>query len=45
MSQFPGSVVEQAALAWLEGLGCGMTLGIEILPDESRADRIIGKGF
>ena len=43
MSQFTESVVEQAAIAWLEGLGCGMTLGIEILSGESKADRIIGR--
>jgi type I restriction enzyme, R subunit len=40
MSQtFTESVVEQAALAWLESLGWQVTYGLEIAPGEAGADR------
>ena len=39
------SVVEQAALAWIESAGWSVRRALEILSGESRADRIIGKGF
>ena len=37
------SVVEQAALAWLESLGWRVTYGLEIAPGEFKSERIIGK--
>jgi len=33
---FTESVVEEAALAWLEGLGCTILHGAEIAPGEPR---------
>ena len=36
------SIVEQAALAWLESLGWSVRHGLEIAPGESKAERIIG---
>jgi len=33
------SVVEQAALAWLENLGCRVTHGLEIASGEAGAER------
>jgi type I restriction enzyme, R subunit len=36
---FTESVVEQAALAWLEGLGWRVTHGLEIAPGETGAER------
>lgn len=41
-SGFTESVVEQAALAWLESLGWSVRHGLEITPGESKAERIIG---
>ena len=38
-SQFTESVVEQAALAWLEGMGYTILSGPEIAPGESKAER------
>ena len=50
MTTFTESVVEQAALAWLESLGLPageagwrVTHGLKIEPGESKAERIIGK--
>jgi len=37
------SVVEDAALAWLESLGCSVRHGIENAPGESKIERIIGR--
>ena len=39
MTAFTESVVEQAALAWLEGLGWRVTHGLEIAPGEAGAER------
>ncbi len=39
MSQFTESVVEQAALAWLESLGFDIKNGPEIAPGELWAER------
>ncbi len=39
MSTFTESVVEQAALAWLESLGWRVTHGLEIAPGEAGAER------
>jgi type I restriction enzyme R subunit len=39
---FTESVVEQAALAWLERLGWSVRPHFEIAPGESKAERIIG---
>src|SRR3990172_3894540 len=39
MSNFTESVVEQAALAWLESLGWSVRHGLEIAPGEPRAER------
>lgn len=36
------SVVEQAALAWLDSLGWRIRHGLGIAPGESKAERIIG---
>ena len=36
---FTESVVEQAALAWLEGMGCLILSGPEIAPGEMAANR------
>jgi type I restriction enzyme R subunit len=36
---FTESVVEQAALAWLESLGWSVTHGLEIAPGEAGAER------
>ena len=36
---FTESVVEDAALAWLEGLGCVVKHGLKITPDEPQAER------
>src|SRR5216683_2148593 len=36
---FTETVVEQAALAWLEGLGYTVLSGLEIAPGESAAER------
>jgi hypothetical protein len=44
MAVFTESIVEQAALAWLEGPRCGITHGIETLSCESTGDQIIGRG-
>ena len=42
MSQaFTESIVEEAALAWLESLGWSVRHGLEIAPGESKAERII----
>ena len=41
MTTFTESVVEQAALVWLEGLGWTVRHGLEIAPGESKAERII----
>jgi len=35
------SIVQQAALAWLESLGRWVTHGLDIAPGESRAERIV----
>lgn len=40
---FTESIVEDAALAWLESLGYAVLHGLEIAPGESRAVRIIGR--
>jgi type I restriction enzyme R subunit len=40
---FTESVVEQAALAWLEGAGWSVRNGAAIAPGESKAERIIGR--
>jgi len=40
---FTESVVEQAALAWLESLGWRVTHGLDIAPGEPEAERIIGR--
>ena len=37
------SVVEQAALAWLESLGWWVRHGLEIAPGDSKAERILGR--
>ena len=42
-ASFTESVVEQAALAWLESLGWRVTHGLEIAPRASKAERIIGR--
>ncbi|MEX0880944.1 MAG: hypothetical protein WEF99_15825 [Thermoanaerobaculia bacterium] len=42
-SPFTESVVEQAALAWLESLGRSVKHGLEIAPGEPEAERIIGR--
>jgi type I restriction enzyme R subunit len=42
MRSFTESLVEQAALAWLESLGWRVTHGLEIAPGESKAERILG---
>ena len=39
MPQFTESVVEQAALAWLESLGWAVRHGLEIAPGEAAAER------
>lgn len=39
MTTFTESVVEQAALAWLESLGWRVTRGLEIAPGEAGAER------
>ena len=39
MSSFTESIVEQAALAWLESLGWRVTHGLEIAPGEPGAER------
>lgn len=39
MNQFSESVVEQAALAWLEGIGWRVRNGGEIAPGEPAAER------
>lgn len=36
---FTESIVEQAALAWLEGMGCQVLSGPEIAPDQPAAER------
>ncbi len=38
-SRFTESIVEQAALAWLESLGWRVTHGLEIAPGEPGAER------
>ena len=38
-SRFTESVVEDAALAWLDGLGWRVIHGLEIAPDEPEAER------
>ena len=43
MSAFSESVVEDAALAWLESLGYAVKHGLDIAPGESKAERIIGR--
>lgn len=40
---FTESIVEQAALAWLESLDWRVTHGLEIALGESKAERIIGR--
>jgi type I restriction enzyme R subunit len=40
---FTESIVEDAALAWIEGLGYAVLHGLEIAPGESKAVRIIGR--
>lgn len=42
-SQFTESVVEQAALAWLESVGYTILSGPEIAPGESEAERVVGR--
>lgn len=42
-SSFTESVVEQAALAWLESLDYTILSGPEIAPGESEAERIVGR--
>ena len=37
------SVVDPAALAWLESLGWSVRHGLAIAPGESKAERIIGR--
>ncbi len=39
MTQFTESVVEQAALAWFEGLGYQILSGLEVAPDGPAAER------
>jgi type I restriction enzyme R subunit len=39
MTTFTKSVVEQAALAWLEGIGWQVRNGAEIAPGEPAAER------
>jgi type I restriction enzyme R subunit len=41
MSSFTESIVEDAALAWLESLGWTVVHGPEIAPGESGAGRLI----
>ncbi|HMO94129.1 MAG TPA: type I restriction endonuclease subunit R, partial [Pirellulaceae bacterium] len=41
MSKFTESVVEEAALGWLEGLGYGVLSGPEIAPDQPSAERAV----
>ena len=44
MSQaFTESIVEEAALAWLENLGWWVWHDLEIAPGESKAEQIIGR--
>jgi type I restriction enzyme R subunit len=43
MSTFTESVVEQAALAWLESAGWSVRNGASIAPGEPAAERIIGR--
>lgn len=40
---FTESVVEDAALAWLESFGCSVRHGLENAPNESKTERIIGR--
>ena len=43
MSAFTESVVEQAALAWLESIGWSVGNGAAITPGQPTAERIIGR--
>ena len=43
MTNFSESIIEQAALAWLEILGYKILSGLEIAPRESAATRIVGR--
>ena len=43
MSVFTESVVEEAALAWLDGLGYSILHGPDIAPGEADAERIAGR--
>lgn len=43
MTAFTESIVEQAALAWLESLGWPVTHGLEIASGGSTTERIIGR--
>jgi len=38
-ARFTESVVEEAALAWLESLGWSIRLGLEVAPGEPGAER------
>mgnify|MGYP001558618704 CR=1 FL=1 len=40
---FTESIVEQAALAWLESLCWSVRHGLEIAPGKSTGERIIGR--
>lgn len=42
-SSFCASVVEDAALAWLETLGSNLKHGLDIGPGELGAERIMGR--
>jgi hypothetical protein len=42
-ANFTESVVEQAALAWLESLGYQVLSGIEVAPGGTMAERIAGR--
>jgi type I restriction enzyme, R subunit len=42
VSNFTESVVEEAALAWLESLGWSVRHGLEIAPGEAGAERANG---
>jgi hypothetical protein len=39
MSRFAEAVGEDAALAWLEGLGYAVVSGLQITPDEPQDER------
>jgi type I restriction enzyme R subunit len=43
MTNFSESIIEQAALAWLESPGYHILSGLEIAPGEPAAARIVGR--